>query len=86
MRIAGVSCLITWSVRLRDFGFPLSGISLGRCDARRKNAGGKALIDPSDRCSLSIQLLDSRLDVSSDLVGAHGTPVDELGVGAAECL
>lgn len=84
MRVMGVPCLIAWSVRLRDSNFSLGGTSLGRCDARRKNARGKALLDPGDWRSLPVQPLDSRLDIGLDLVGTHDTPVDKLRVGTTE--
>lgn len=86
MRVMGAPCLIAWSVCLRDSNFSLGGTSLGRCNARRQNAGGKALLDPGDWRSLPVQLLDSRLDIGLNLVGTHSTPVDELRVGATECL
>lgn len=84
VRVMRVPCLIAWSISLRDSNLLLGGTSFGRCDARRKNAGGKALLDPSDWRSLPVQSLDSRLDIGLDLVGTHSTPVDELRVGATE--
>lgn len=78
-----MSCLIAWSVRLRDSNIRLGGASLSRCDARRKNVRGNALLDPGDRRGPPVQSLDSRLDIGLDLVGTHGAPVDELRVGAA---